>query len=160
MGLLYLYLYSVPRSAIGLSPDSVILAIPFLSILRICCFPVIRFILSQIKGKFVPVNTMKSCRWTRVINPHILNLGARCGQIYSLDALLPGTELSVTSLSVTTFWKSEKFLPPARNRTPVHPDCFVVTIPTWLHRLPTYVEWSLTFICSLRFAGYSDQYSD
>lgn len=49
----------------------------------------------------------------------------------------------MTPLPVTTFWKREKFLVPAGIRTPDHPVCYVVIIPTWLPRLPTYAEWSL-----------------
>jgi hypothetical protein len=151
MGLLYLY--SVPRSAIGPSPESIILAISFLSVLRVCCFPVIWLLLSQIKGKFVLDNTMKSYRGRRDITPHILNLGNRCGQIYALDALFPEIEPSMTPPPVTTFWKRGKVPVPAGIRAPDHPVCYIVSVPTWLPRLSTYAEWSLTFMCNLRFAG-------
>jgi hypothetical protein len=85
---------------------------------------------------------MKSYRGKKVKIPDILNLGNRSGQIYALDALPlpPGNEPPVTPLPVTTFWKKAKFLVPAGIRTPDHPVCFVVTIQTWLHWLPTYAE--------------------
>ena len=118
----------------GPSSESVILATPFLSVSRICCFLVIWFLLSQIKGKFVPANTIKSYRGNGVITPHILNLSTRCGQIYALDALLPGNEPSLTPLPITRFWKREKFLVPIGNRIPNHPDCYTVTTPTTLPR--------------------------
>ena len=86
---------------------------------------------------------MKSYRGRRVITPLTLNLGTRCGQIYALDALLPEIEPSMTPLPVTTFWKREKCLFHAGIRTPDHPDCYVVIIPTWLPLLPTYAEWYL-----------------